>query len=233
MKPCRTSSGNGRSGSAQAVTSRFTISTAQRWSSSRSGMAVSWSTTNGVHNPVDSAPPSALPKTLSGKIRRVGLQQLDAGRRGRDERGEAEFTEGETEQCLSLNFQNWWEAVLPVRFISKQRPSFVVAPHSTNLQVAGRKSFFLETRPASERNRGQVSGLDVCFQAMEPDSIKYIGACKTESLSHKALPCKINHPIVTEISTSKEAPGNLTEVYNANYAVRDSMSDHQTDIWSC
>jgi len=32
-----------------------------------------------------------LPKTISGKIRRVELRRLEAGRRGRDERGEAEF----------------------------------------------------------------------------------------------------------------------------------------------
>ena len=38
-----------------------------------------------------------LPKTISGKIRRVELRRLEAGRRGRDERGEAEFTESETE----------------------------------------------------------------------------------------------------------------------------------------
>ena len=32
-----------------------------------------------------------LPKTISGKIRRVELRRLEAERRGRDERGEAEF----------------------------------------------------------------------------------------------------------------------------------------------
>jgi len=37
-----------------------------------------------------------LPKTISGKIRRVELRRLEAGRRGRDERGEAEFVEDET-----------------------------------------------------------------------------------------------------------------------------------------
>ncbi len=37
-----------------------------------------------------------LPKTISGKIRRVELRRLEAGRRGRDERGEAEFIEDET-----------------------------------------------------------------------------------------------------------------------------------------
>ena len=34
-----------------------------------------------------------LPKTISGKIRRVELRRLEAGRRTRDERGEAEFIE--------------------------------------------------------------------------------------------------------------------------------------------
>ena len=38
-----------------------------------------------------------LPKTISGKIRRVELRRLEAGRRGRDERGEAEFTDSATE----------------------------------------------------------------------------------------------------------------------------------------
>lgn len=37
-----------------------------------------------------------LPKTISGKIRRVELRWLEAGRRGRDERSEAEFIDNET-----------------------------------------------------------------------------------------------------------------------------------------
>ena len=37
-----------------------------------------------------------LPKTISGKIRRVELRRLEAARRGRDERGETEFFEDET-----------------------------------------------------------------------------------------------------------------------------------------
>ncbi|MBV8914445.1 MAG: AMP-binding protein, partial [Acetobacteraceae bacterium] len=36
-----------------------------------------------------------LPKTISGKIRRVELRRLEAGRRAADERGELEFLEGE------------------------------------------------------------------------------------------------------------------------------------------
>jgi acetyl-CoA synthetase len=37
-----------------------------------------------------------LPKTISGKIRRVELRRLEAARRGRDERGQAEFIDDES-----------------------------------------------------------------------------------------------------------------------------------------
>src|ERR1700722_5064412 len=67
------------------------------------------------------------------------------------------------------------------------RPTLVVTPAATDLQIAGREAFLSETAAARQRDRRVISRLDVGLQPMQFQGSKRVADDRLEPLAHEAL----------------------------------------------
>jgi hypothetical protein len=99
----------------------------------------------------------------------------------------------------------------------------MVAPPSRDLEVPGRKTFQPESQALDERDRPQVSGLNVCLQPMEatpPESARYDEA---DARRHVPSPLMWHERVEAEIARLKHPADDFADVdHSDELAIRET-----------
>src|SRR5262245_6610991 len=107
-------------------------------------------------------------------------------------------------------------SVVRLPFFCKDRPSFVIAPASRNLQIAWRVAFAAEPKTLDELDRSAVARLDVRLETMEFEPREGVCDRLGKARPHQALARERLECVVPEIRTSKNAPDDFRDVHDAH-----------------
>src|SRR5438874_3224882 len=96
--------------------------------------------------------------------------------------------------------------------VGQNRPALVVAPAAADLEVATRESLAAKAGPSRERDRGAVSGLDVCLDPMEIEVDESVTQHQFEPVAHEPLAgVRLAHRI-TEVCALERASGDVGQI---------------------
>ena len=75
----------------------------------------------------------------------------------------------------------------------QQRPALVVPPAAVDLEVARREALALESKALHQADGSLVAGLDVGFQAVQPQFTESMLDGQLQPFFHVALPAEVGH----------------------------------------
>src|SRR5580658_462394 len=102
---------------------------------------------------------------------------------------------------------------VPLR--GQNRPSFVIPPAATDLQVTRRVPFELESAITSQRDGGPIPRLDVGFEAMQFQRSEGLGRDGLQTRTHEATPLLPRECVVAEIAAAERTHDDIGQVDDA------------------
>src|SRR6185295_6471579 len=87
----------------------------------------------------------------------------------------------------------------------------MIPPAPADLEIPARVALFHKSRALNQRQRGDVAGLNVCFEPMQFQFRKRVAKHERDGLGRITLAREIRADLVTEISVLKSTANNLTQ----------------------
>jgi hypothetical protein len=106
----------------------------------------------------------------------------------------------------------------------------VIAPSTTDLQVAWRVAFASKPEAPHETDRRPIAGLDVGLETMQSEATKRFGDHERQRFGHQTLPWPWLERVIAEIAALQRTVDDLADVDHADEAARVLVTDQVSDV---